>query len=160
LVAGLDAEQNNQQAYYSKSSSSSTRNYLFFDVQNRSTHWLLSNNSSLILTVQELYEDGGIEREKRIVSGLVYGVVSKDTNGDSRLNWDDKKSLILYRLSGNGASSLLEGIDEFLGIEQSSGNEILVFFRDNQKSYVVSVELASGKLSERRELPAILGDIQ
>jgi hypothetical protein len=114
----------------------------------------------LILTVQELYEDGGIEREKRIVSGLVYGVVSKDTNGDSRLNWDDKKSLILYRLSGNGASSLLEGIDEFLGIEQSSGNEILVFFRDNQKSYVVSVELASGKLSERRELPAILGDIQ
>jgi hypothetical protein len=159
LVARLDADQNYQQAYYSKSSSS-TRNYLFFDFHNRSTHWLLSDNSSLILTDHELYEDGGVEREKRKVIGFVYEVVRKDTNGDNRLNWEDKKSLVLYRLSASRASNLLEAIDDFLGVQQFSANELLVFFRDNQKNYVISVDLASDKVSDKRELSAISANIQ
>jgi hypothetical protein len=151
LVADLNADQGYQQAYYSKSASS-TRNYLFFDIRNRTAHWMLDHHTSLILNDYELDADTSIEGDKRKVIGFLYEAVTKDTNGDNRLDANDKKSLIFYKLSASNGTHLLDQIDELLSFNQISPDEALVFFRDNQKNFVASLDIALGKLGERKEL--------
>lgn len=156
LVAALDAQQDYKQSYYSKSGSS-TRNYLFFDTLNQSTHWLLNNNSSLILANHQLLENPtNIDGERGKVIGAVYEIVRKDSDGDIRLNSDDRKSVVFYSFQTGAYLDLLEGIDELLGVEQISSNEALIFFKDNRKNFTVSLDLLSNELSERAELPEIL----
>jgi hypothetical protein len=157
LAARLEAEQEYQHSYYSKSGSS-CRNYLFFDTRNNSSKWLLPNNSSLILTNHEILEDlSMVDREERKILGVLYEVINGDTNADGRLDFDDKKSFILYRLSDGEAVSLLDGLDMFLGLHQNSTNEVVIFFRENQRNFFTSLNVATGTLSEKKELPSAPG---
>jgi hypothetical protein len=152
VAAQLEAEQEFQSSYYSKAGSSS-RNYLFFDTSSKTSHWLLPTNSSLILTNHEILEDTSkVNREERKIVALLYEVVSKDTNADGRLDFNDKKSLTLYRVSDGRVGTVLDNFDMFLGLTQSSWSDLTIFFRDNEKVFFAHIDVTLGTLAEKTEL--------
>lgn len=153
LASRLEAEQEFQQSYYSKSGSS-TRNWLFFDTRNNSSQWLLPDNSSVILTDREIVlNPAGKEKDDRTVVGFLYDIVSNDTNSDGRLDFNDHRALMLYRLSDGKARSVLEGIDVVLGVHQNSSTQAVIFYRHAQKEFFALLNLESGEVGEKKELP-------
>lgn len=75
-----------------------------------------------------------------------------DTNGASRLSHEDKKTLIYGNLLRGIAVTMMQDVDEVLGVEQISGSEVLIFLRNGTKNFVQSLNANSGELTKKKEL--------
>lgn len=151
LLSDLVAEQGYSQSYYSKSSSS-VRNYFFYNMDTGQEKWLLDNNSSLILTFHEVFVDPELKTEEQTVSALIYEVVTSDIDDDERLTNRDSKDLLYYRLDSSMASTVLHNVDKVLNVKQISRDEALIFYYSDQKNFVVSLDLESGKTKDKKEI--------
>jgi len=170
LVASLNARTGVKDIYYS-SYGSKIRNYLFYNIETGEGRWLLPKHSSLFSQSHQLLKDPnardkGVEfdwqrNEKSFkdpsaeVISVIYEAVLSDTNSDGRLGNEDKKSLMFVNLSEGKVITILEDVDDVLGVEQKSAEDTLVFFTNNQKNFVFAVNSTTGKAGAKTELPAI-----
>jgi len=89
MVAPLNSVQSYSRSLNEKDLSA-VRNYLFLNVQDKSTRWLTPKHDRLILSMEWMAADGSSENkwdtDKKPVKWLIFQVVPSDTDGDGR--WD------------------------------------------------------------------------
>ena len=95
LVAPLISEQKYSNFGYASSkeqNNQAVRNYLFLDLTNQTTHWLLPNNDILFLGEDEIpaKKQKPENAEQLPVTAIYYRIVKADSNNDGRLDQNDK----------------------------------------------------------------------
>lgn len=170
LSAGLAARTGVKDIYYS-SYGSKIRNYLFYNIDSGESRWLLPKHSSLFSQSHQLLKnpdarnkgvDHDWQRNQKVfkdenaeVVSIVYEAILSDSNKDGRLGNEDKKSVLFVNLAQGKVLTILENVDDVLGVEQKSAEDTLIFFTDSHKNFVSTVNSITGQVSEKTELPAI-----
>lgn len=173
LVAGLNARTGVRDFYYSGGYGAKIRNYLFYDVGTGKSRWLLPTHSSLFSQSHQLLKNPDVRKQgveygsgwesnqpffkdpSTEVVSVIYEAVLSDTNNDGRLENEDKKSVLFVNLTVEKVITILENVDDVLGIEQKSVDETLIFYTKNQKNFVFTINSTTGKAGDEIELAAI-----
>jgi hypothetical protein len=151
FLCPLNANKKYDRSYYSKSASS-IRNYLFFNPEDTSSHWLLESNNWRIIDRQPIYKN--IYTDKSIITdAFFYEIVRKDTNNDGVLDHDDKKAVYHSNFDGTHLMVVLEEAHDILGIKQIDDSNTVIFHLKDGKNEAVVVDNVSGKIVKRSELP-------
>ena len=154
LIADQVARQYKSRGVLSSSSYDkqvSTRNYLFFDGNGKTSHWLRPNSDFLFLEKRELTQSQ--DDADSTVQCLLYSLVKADSNDDQQLNYDDAKAIALSDPSGKNYQELIQNIDQVQQIHQQNDQRVLVFYRADEKHYVADIDFVQGKLLATQELP-------
>ena len=129
----------------------STRNYLFFDGNSKTNHWLRPDSEFMFLEHRELTQNQTDANPK--VQRLLYSLVKADSNDDQQLNSDDTKAIALSEPNGKNYQELIQNIDQIQQIHQQNDQRVLVFYRADEKHFVADIDFIQGKLLATQELP-------
>lgn len=154
LIANQVASQSWSRGVLSSSSYDkqvSTRNYLFFDGNGKTSHWLRPNSDFLFLENRELIQ--GQQDANPKVQRLLYSLAKADSNDDQQLDSKDVKTIALSDPSGKNYKELIQNIDQVQQIHQQNDQRVLVFYRADEKHYVADIDFIQGQLLATQELP-------
>jgi len=149
LLVPLNSDNEIRTHSYSKNSYQNIRNYLLFDKESKQEHWLWENNKNLVTNDYKVHTR--LDNEN-IVSGLFFEVVSKDTNQDKLMTYEDQKDFIYVNLKNLEKTNVENNIERVIGFNQTSSDEAMIFFSKSGKSFYKSIDLATGELSKASEL--------
>jgi hypothetical protein len=163
-MAPTHSKQNYQASSYEKDASA-VRNYLFVNMLDKSSHWLVPTNKYLFLTAERLPQDtrsdagfrGKVEGDNdgKPVKWLRYEIVKSDTNRDGRFTDKDRRTIAVSGAAGDGYTELIEDVEQMLGSMLRDDNTLLIFYSNDSGSYVSEVDLPSRQITTTRELPKI-----
>jgi hypothetical protein len=119
-----------------------TRNLLFIDTQTGSRRWLLGNNESLITQYEFLPREHDADSEAQPVALMVYSIAATDTDGDGRLDYGDKQTLMVSRPDGSGNTELFRNVDAINGYVLRRPDVLLVAYEDGGKAHLATVRIA------------------
>jgi|GEM_PF-919306 len=167
-MAPARSEQTYEASYYEKDASA-VRNYLFVNIVDKSSRWLVAGNKFLFLSAVKLTpadaEDSRSTKDRYDVvqnSGPVrwirYEVVTTDTNGDNRLTDRDRRTVAVSDASGEGYTEVVRDVDETLGYLLRDESTLLVFYRSGTDNFVAEVSLPSRQITYSKALPKIEGE--
>jgi hypothetical protein len=161
LVAGVYQGENNSGLDFSLSSgreySYNVYNYVFFDMDSEQFHALLPANDYAILNKIGLPAS---ENGTGPMKWWLYYVVKADTNQDKQLSSQDKFTVSISDVSGNGYVELIPDVDEALGQFMKSDTLLLFFYRQNDKKYYAKIDLQSQKIVTTTEYPSFGPDVK
>lgn len=177
LIASINIQGDSRKFSYEsyEKDSGTTRNFMFFDIQNKSTRLLIKNNDSLFLKYHVLGEAINNKRKNgnpiqknspntaipenlnsvQNIQGLWYEVVTTDTNQDGRLGHNDQKTIAMSDISGENYTEVIQNIDNIISTHQPNAKQLLVFWYGNNKNYVSEIDILSKRVIQTRELAAI-----
>ena len=132
-------------------------NYVFFDMDSEQFHALLPANDYAIINKigLPLFDDG-----KHPINGWLYFVVKADTNQDKLLSANDKFTLSISDVGGNGYVELIPDMDVSLGQFMKSDTLLLFFYRQNDKKYYAKIDLQSRSVLATTEYPSFGSDVK
>ncbi|MBE0660163.1 MAG: hypothetical protein IH602_20895 [Bryobacteraceae bacterium] len=154
MCAALMSSQSHSAGLFSKEASE-TRNYLFLNIEDKSSRWLMPTNGQLLLSMDEIVEKGmnrSVRSEDEVVKWLVFEVVPADTDGDRQLTAGDEKSLAVASPDGTHCVEVIKGVDEFKGQANSGGGKLVVVYRQGTKTIVAEVNLDQRSVTGSKEL--------
>jgi hypothetical protein len=134
-------------------------NYVFFDMDSEQFHALLPANDYAIINKigLPLCCDNS---EKNPVKWWLYYVVKADTNQDKLLSANDKFTLSISDVGGNGYVELIPDMDVSLGQFMKSDTLLLFFYRQNDKKYYAKIDLQSRSVLATTEYPSFGADVK
>jgi hypothetical protein len=134
-------------------------NYIFFDMQSEQFHALLPSNEYAIVNKigLPLCCDNS---EKNPIKWWLYYVVKADTNQDKLFSSQDKFTLSISDVGGNGYIELIPDIDGSLGQFMKSDTDLLFFYRQGDKKYYAKIDLQSQKVVATVEYPSFGSDVK
>ena len=157
MVAPVYSAQSYSVSLYGKEANA-VRNYLFVDLQDKSSRWLIPTNDHLILNMERLAADGTSVRwggEDKPAKWLVFDVVTSDTNGDKRLTDADRKTIAIAGADGSRYAEVLGGIDAVLGKTWMQGDRLLIVYSAGGENMISEISLADRKVTVTKDLPKI-----
>ncbi len=157
MVAPVYSAKSYSVSLYGKQASA-VRNYLFVNLQDKSSRWLIPTNDHLILSMERLTADGTPFRwrdEEKPAKWLVFDVVTSDTNGDKRLTEADRKTIAIAEADGSRYTEVLSGIDSVLGRTWMQGDRLLVVYAAGGKNMISEISRPDRKVSVTKDLPKI-----
>jgi hypothetical protein len=163
LVAGIYQGENSSGWDFSLRSGSgysyAVNNYVFFDMDSEQFHALLPANDYAIINKigLPLCCDNS---EKNPVKWWLYYVVKADTNQDKLLSANDKFTLSISDVGGNGYVELIPDMDVSLGQFMKSDTLLLFFYRQNDKKYYAKIDLQSRSVLATTEYPSFGADVK
>lgn len=131
-------------------------NYLFLDISNNKSKWLLEKTDQLF--VSNLYLQDSLERdsaEKVKITGILYALVEQDTDKDGRLTQKDAICLSTSRTDGSQYRRLIQGIDKLHSITQISAEKVLVIYQKNNETISALYSIPSMNLISQSAVPQI-----
>jgi len=97
---------------------------------------LFERANQLIIDGQSLFDKAKfLPNYARIVVGMVYVIIDKDSNGDNRLNEKDAVSLATSDLDGNNYRKLIESIEQLYSVQQIADDKVLVLYQKDKQSF-------------------------
>jgi hypothetical protein len=171
LIASINTLEDYRQDYYEKGADS-TRNFLFFNINDKSTRHLIPNNNLLFISHNTL----GKQTEANVndfnnstylgkippnfnsvkeVKTLWYEVIKNDTNKDKRLSRIDKKNIAMSDVSGANYTEVIDNIDSIISTYQRDEKVWFVFWSGNNKKYVSEIDILGKRVIQTQELPLI-----
>jgi hypothetical protein len=165
VMAPAHSKQTYQASYYEKGASA-MRNYIFVNVMDKSSRWLVPTNKYLFLTAEKLLlRDTGAEmsagrqtaldRTNEAAKWMSYDVVKSDTNGDGRLTGNDLRAIAISSATGEGYAEVIQNVEQTLGSMLRDEDTLLIFHSSGGRSYVSEVDLPKRQVTLTRELPKI-----
>ncbi|WP_310489421.1 hypothetical protein [Chamaesiphon sp. VAR_69_metabat_338] len=140
------------------------RNYMFVHRDNLSGNKLLADNSSRILTLEQIGEplppsksnsDPMSQPHKlKTVKALWYVRTVADTNGDKQLSESDRKQIGISDVSGANYTKIIEDIDKILLNSRIGLDRRLVIYTSGSKRFVANIDLLK-RTATTKELPKL-----
>jgi hypothetical protein len=140
------------------------RNYMFVHRDNLSASKLLTNNSSRLLTMEQLSKTTAPARldpaspnkgkELKTVTALWHLRVLADTNGDKILDESDRQQIAISDVSGANYTELIRDIDKVLLVHRKGLDRRLVIYTSGTKRFIADVNIPSRRATTK-ELPPI-----
>ncbi|QOY91145.1 hypothetical protein [Paludibaculum fermentans] len=137
---------------------SAVRNYLFVQLADKSSRWLMPHNKGLIVSMERYGADGlipGFESEKRPIKWLVFQVVPADTNGDKSVTSEDRLVFGVANADGSHYVEVVKDIDGVLGSTWVAGDRLVLFYARGGKNMVSEIDFAGRSVVSTKELPKI-----
>lgn len=159
LMAPLQSEPKSRQSGYGKEPAS-LRNYLFLNSDDLSTHWLLPRNDYLINKHHFLckteprtkrsgaFQEGGSEETCR-VTGILYEIVKKDTDGDKRFTSKDEFTLVVSDSSGQNVQEIEEHVQALVGWRLIDTDLALLLYAKQGVYLTAKLSLRENRILER-----------
>lgn len=135
---------------YSGKEANSIRNLLFINPKSKDSKWLLKNNDGLI-SYKFLKEEGNEHKDKdklEEVLVILYYNVKRDTNNDSRLTFNDLKSIALSKPDGTGYREILTDVDVVLGHTLLDKTKLFIVYQTKDQAKYATVNLSDFSLGE------------
>jgi hypothetical protein len=155
LYAGVTlAQEFGSSGSYRSKETSATCNYLFVRTTDKSSHFLLPDNKSILTELRPL-RVGGSDSEGTRVEWLYGQRIVADTNKDDRLDHEDGFSVGFARPDGTDYQDVLTGIDAVLGETRRGPNTFLLVFRQKKSIQIAEMDIPSRKVIVTRPLPAL-----
>ena len=137
---------------YNKYYGNSSKNILFLNKKTNESFWLFENTSRLILDTT-LFPNN--YRDKETTKAIFYNVVSKDTNNDKKLNYQDDLSLYMSNPEGGDYQLVLDVYDKIISRTSVEDNQMVIVFQKNGKAFSRLIQLSPYKIISNVELPKI-----
>ena len=151
-------------SYEDRSEGVDTRNYMFVHRDNLSASKLLTNNSSRLLTMEQLNVTATPARPDpdsppkgkgmKTVTALWHLRVLADTNNDKILSDLDRKQIAISDVSGANYTEIIKDIDRILLVYPKGLDRRLVIYTSGTKRFVANVDITQRKATIK-ELPSI-----
>lgn len=139
------------------------RNYMFVHRDNLSASKLLTNNSSRLLSVEQIGEPALPDKANpdstrtnwvKTVKALWHVRVLADTNSDKILNDLDRKQIGISDVSGANYTEVIKDIDKILLVYPKGIERRLVIYTSGNKRFVANIEIPT-RQATIKELPAL-----
>lgn len=165
LMASLEEE--SRGGYSSYGGGGDVRNYLFFDVQDKSSRWLMPTNDQLFLWKRELHvgpreassSSYGNNPPATTPRALHFLLISRDTNNNQRFGEDDERQWALADSTGQNFTILLDGITRYRQLFWSGDNSVVLFVERQGVFQAVEVDVVERRVINTTAVPQQVGDI-
>jgi hypothetical protein len=151
-------------SYEGRSEGVDIRNYMFIHRDNLSASKLLINNSSRLLSMEQLNVTATPTRPDpdsppkgkglKTVTALWHLRVLVDTNGDKILNESDRKQIAISDVSGANYTEIIKDIDRILLVYPKGLDRRLIIYTSGSKRFIADVDITQRKATIK-ELPSI-----
>ncbi len=140
--------------YYEPGYFAPSRNILFVNKLTGEMRWLFKGNKQLIshiglLSVRKRYD------KDRKIDAILYQVITHDTNGDNKLDSNDKADIALSLPDGNRYKEVIRSVERIFGTLSIEGHEVLVLYQSEGKGYAAAVRLADMSVHRTKEMPKV-----
>lgn len=143
-------------SYYPKSSERNDVNYLFVNIVTGDSRWLFESAAQLVTDSDILYAKvRNSPGDPRVSVGIMYTLVEKDTNGDSRLTNKDAVSLAVSNVDGSQFRKLVEGVERVYFIRRIADDKVLVVYQKDQGSIFELYSVPSMIRAQQSSIPKI-----
>jgi hypothetical protein len=131
-----------------------TRNHIFLNVENKASVKLLPKSDAIFTRFEKI---GKLDANGKLtkVEALWYQVIQHDSNGDQKLDYQDKSTIATSTISGESYTELIPKVDRILNTFQSSPTKILMIYELDQQYFVAELDLGSRKLIDTKALPTL-----
>ncbi|WP_310483297.1 hypothetical protein [Chamaesiphon sp. VAR_48_metabat_403] len=139
------------------------RNYMFVHRDNLSASKLLTNNSSRLLSLEQIGETAPLDKSNpdptranwiKTVKALWHVRAIADTNSDKILNDLDRKQIGISDVSGANYTEIIKDIDKILLVYPKGIDRRLVIYTSGNKRFVANIEIPTRQVTIK-ELPAL-----
>ena len=148
LYASVTLEQEWRGSFRGKETSGIC-NYLFVRTTDKSSHFLLPDNKSILRELRPLR--GKQER----VEWLYCQRTALDSNKDGRIDQEDPFAVGFARPDGTDYREVLGGIDAVLGETRRGTNTFLLVYRQKQNIQIAEIDIPSRKVLVSKPLPPL-----
>jgi hypothetical protein len=122
-----------------------TYNFVFFDLDTESYHRLLPTNESVILQLTgfPLPAQDSSQPDTPIhpIEWWLYTIVKVDTDGNGLMNYEDKLTLGVSDVGGNGFTEVVGDVDSLLGQIYGEHSSLFVIYHSDGKNYIAKIDL-------------------
>jgi len=127
----------------SSSYSSGTYNYVFFNLDTEQYHRLLPANEYVIYQTSGFpslqYDPVNPDQPAPTVEWWVYSIIKKDTSKDGFLGYEDKLTIGVSDVGGNGYTELIESVDAVLSQVYKDGSTLFIIYSADKKNYIAKL---------------------
>ncbi len=135
-------------------SGSNTRNYIFLNAETKNSAKLLPQSNSLFLKLEKIVTTDPKTKATK-VEALWYQVIRTDTNGDQRLDVNDKTTIATSTIAGTDYTELIPQVDRILNTFQAGPTKILMVYELDHQYFVTELDLGARKVVETKALPSL-----
>jgi hypothetical protein len=140
----------------SYSSGYDTYNYVFFDLDTETYHRLLPTNDSVIQQIIGFpvtqYNPAEPDAIPEPFEWWLYVVIKADTDQDGRLDADDKKTLGVSDVGGNGYTEIVVDVDNMLGEIYKENSILFLIYNAGDKNYLAKINLTAREVVTTTEM--------
>jgi|GEM_PF-1268644 len=133
-----------------------TYNYVFFDLGSESYQRLLPTNDSVILQIIGFPIPDYTTTEPAVpplpIKWWLYVIVKADTNKNGNLDFQDKQTLGISDVGGNGFAEVVIDVDNLLGEVYKDGSTLFVIYNSNEKNYLTKINLPTREVVTTTEM--------
>jgi hypothetical protein len=158
-MAPITSEQQWQRDSYLSKEAAATRNYIFVNADDKTSHYLLPNNDRMVLELTPLRRGGGMDtvNSSKPVQWLYCRVVTADTNHDGRLTDDDGYTIAFANADGSHYQEVTRPVNAILGQARPTDDRLLLFYTSGGRHLVSEINIRERRLTTTRELPRLPG---
>ena len=152
LIFSLSSNQSYRHTSYSSKSTAAKRNYLFVNSKTNSKQWLFLEHKNLIVDDYFIVDETA---KNKLIKAILYTVVTKDTNQDSRLTSSDLITIAIGDPSGEKYQEIVTDVKFYLGFKNLEDDQILVIYDKNDTIYSVKVDIDDFVVSQASKISKI-----
>lgn len=136
--------------------SSGTYNYVFFNLDTEEYKRLLPANDYAIYQTSGFpnlqYDPANPDQPALPVEWWVYSLIKKDTNNDGYLGNQDKLTIGISDVGGNGYTELIENVDAVLGQIYKDASAMFIMYNADQKNYIAKINPSAREVVTTTEM--------
>jgi hypothetical protein len=145
---------NNSSRY--SSYSSGTYNYVFFNLDTEQYQRLLPTNEYSIYQTSGFptlqYDPANPNQPAPTVEWWLYTVIKSDTNKDGYLDYQDKLTISLSDVGGNGYTELIENVDAVMGQIYKDNFALFIIYNASQKNFIAKINPSTREVISTTEM--------
>jgi len=136
--------------------SSGTYNYVFFNLKTEQYKKLLPANDYFIIRTTGFpikeYDPAEPDQPAPIIEWWLFTIAKADTNNDGRTDFQDKLTIGISDVGGNGYTELIQNVDTTLGEIYKDSSTMFIMYNADDKNYIAKINPSTREVVNTTEM--------